>query len=87
MMLTVTLLVGTPALLFGLGFVLAHLTGCRVDEASAHPCLVAGIDIGGLLYTLLVMGWLVILLLPFMLLTLVIWLGIGLRAVIGAWLS
>ncbi|MBB2963110.1 hypothetical protein FHU13_003512 [Methylobacterium sp. R2-1] len=33
------------------------------------------------------MGWLVILLLTFMLLTLVIWLGIGLRALASTWLS
>ncbi|MGN7124943.1 hypothetical protein [Methylorubrum thiocyanatum] len=87
MMLAATVVVWMPALLFALGFALVHLTGCRADEASAHPCLVAGIDIGGLLYALLMMGWLVVLLLPFMLLTLVIWLGIGLRALIGAWLS
>ncbi|TFZ57492.1 hypothetical protein E4V01_14400 [Methylorubrum sp. Q1] len=87
MMLAVTALVWTPALLFALGFGLAHLTGCRVDEGSAHPCLVAGIDIGGLLYTLLMMGWLVILALPFMLLTGLIWLGIGLRALASTWLS
>ncbi|HEV2543827.1 MAG TPA: hypothetical protein VGU70_13805 [Methylobacterium sp.] len=85
MMLAGTVLVWTPALLFALGFALAHLTGCRVDEGSAHPCLVAGIDIGRLLYTLMMMGWFVILMLPFMLLTLVIWLGIGLRALVGAW--
>jgi hypothetical protein len=60
---------------------------CRVDEGSVHPCLVAGIDIGHLLYTLMTMGWFVILMLPFMLLTLVIWLGIGLRALAGAWFS
>ncbi|AMB43836.1 hypothetical protein [Methylobacterium sp. AMS5] len=87
MMLAVTALVWTPALLFALGFGLARLTGCRVDEGSAHPCLVAGIDIGGLLYTLLMMGWLVILALPFMLLTGLIWLGIGLRALASTWLS
>lgn len=87
MMLAVTALVWTPALLFALGFGLSHLTGCRVDEGSAHPCLVAGIDIGGLLYALLMMGWLVILALPFMLVTALIWLGIGLRALASAWLS
>lgn len=87
LMLAATALVWTPALLFALGFGLAHLTGCRVDEGSVHPCLVAGLDIGGLLYALLIMGWLVIAALPFMLLTLLVWLGIGLRALVGAWLS
>lgn len=31
--------------------------GCQLDEGSAHSCVVAGADIGELLYTLFVMGW------------------------------
>lgn len=72
-------------------------TGASHDASAGHdgaytrgaspPCSIAGIDLGGLLYTLLMMGWLVILLLTFMLLTLVIWLGIGLRALASTWLS
>ncbi|WP_407529196.1 hypothetical protein [Methylobacterium oryzisoli] len=59
-----------PALLFAAGLSLAGLTGCPVNEAQVQPCRVAGIDIGGLLYGLTMMGWIVIALLPVMLLTL-----------------
>lgn len=79
------LLVWLPALLFASGFALAHLTGCRVSEATTYPCPVGGLDIGGLLYALLMMGWLLIPLLPFMGLTLILVLGLGLRALYRAW--
>lgn len=80
-----TLIVWTPALLLGLGLGLAFLTGCRVDEGSRHPCLVCGLDIGGLLYTLTTMGWLTIPMLPFMAITILVGLWWGLRALVGAW--
>ncbi len=64
------LLVWTPALLCALGLGLARLTGCRVDEAGKYPCPIAGFDLGGLLHALTMMGWFVIPMLPFMLLTL-----------------
>ena len=38
--------------------------GCQVDEANAHPCMVLGHDIGGLLYDLGVMGWLMLVTIP-----------------------
>jgi hypothetical protein len=38
--------------------------GCRVDEGSVHPCVVDGKDYGQTLYTLGVMGWLMLLTLP-----------------------
>ncbi len=73
------------ALLFATGLGLAHLTGCRVDESRSHPCPVAGFDLGGLLYTLLMMGWLLIPLLPFMALTLLLGAGTGLLALYRRW--
>lgn len=69
MLFVVTLIVWTPALLLALGLALTFLTGCHVDEGSRHPCVICGLDIGGLLYALTMMGWLMIPLLPFMLLT------------------
>jgi hypothetical protein len=84
-LLVMALLAWVPALLFAAGFGLAHLTGCRVDEARTYPCPVAGHDIGGLLYGLLMMGWLLIPLLPFMALTLLLVLGLGLAALYRAW--
>lgn len=43
---------------------LASAFGCHVDEGSAHPCMAFGTDIGGLLYTLFVMGWFFFLTIP-----------------------
>ncbi|MGE7414680.1 hypothetical protein [Methylobacterium tarhaniae] len=71
MLLLGVLIVWTPFLLFVLSLVVTRLTGCTVNEARAQPCRIAGLDIGGLLYTLMMMGWLVIPLLPFMALTLI----------------
>ena len=43
---------------------LANAFGCKVDEGSVHPCIVNGKDYGHLLYTLGVMGWLMLVTLP-----------------------
>ena len=39
---------------------IANAHGCRVDEGSVHPCVINGKDYGQLLYTLGVMGWLML---------------------------
>jgi hypothetical protein len=43
-----------PVLIAG---IVATSCGCKVDEGSVHPCIVFGTDIGGLLYTMSMMGW------------------------------
>lgn len=43
---------------------IANSFGCRVDEGSAHPCIISGKDYGHLLYTLGVMSWLMLVTLP-----------------------
>ena len=43
---------------------IANAHGCRVDEGSVHPCVIGGKDYGQLLYTLGVMGWLMLITLP-----------------------
>ncbi|MEP6673410.1 MAG: hypothetical protein ABJF10_29955 [Chthoniobacter sp.] len=53
---------------------LANAYGCHVDEGSVHPCVIAGADRGELLYTLGVLGWLMLLTLPAGLLACVVWL-------------
>ncbi|WP_298959670.1 hypothetical protein [uncultured Methylobacterium sp.] len=85
LLLGLVLVVWAPALMLALGLALAHLTGCRVDEAGRSPCVVAGLDIGGLLHTLTVMGWLVIPMLPFMLISLLLGLGAGAVALLDLW--
>ncbi|GMA15739.1 hypothetical protein E5F05_06160 [Deinococcus metallilatus] len=42
----------------------ATANGCALDEGSIHPCVIAGWNAGGLLYTLGVLGWLMLLTLP-----------------------
>lgn len=46
--------------LFSAGIAQAIATdhGCRLDEGSVHVCMVAGRDMGGVLYTMAVAGWL-----------------------------
>ncbi len=54
--------------------VMANAYGCKVDEGSVHPCIINGQDYGHLLYTLGVLGWLMLVTIPGGLLAFVIWL-------------
>lgn len=53
---------------------IANANGCRVDEGSVHPCIINGQDYGHLLYTLGVLGWLMLVTLPAGVFAFVIWL-------------
>jgi hypothetical protein len=53
---------------------IASAHGCKVDEGSVHPCIINGKDYGHLLYTLGVMGWLMLVTLPVGALAFMIWL-------------
>lgn len=68
-----------PILLAFLASFLATALGCRLNEAGAHPCLLAGRDIGETLYTMGMMFWLAILTFPLMALALVGWLIVWVR--------
>ncbi|WP_244936685.1 hypothetical protein [Methylobacterium currus] len=85
LLLAGVLIVWAPFLLLVLSLAIARLTGCEVNEARANPCRVAGLDIGGLLYRMMVMGWLVLPLLPFMALTLIGGVVAGMVALVRAW--
>ncbi|NGM45441.1 hypothetical protein G5B31_07815 [Rhodobacter sp. SGA-6-6] len=52
----------------------ADVFNCRADEGGAYPCIVAGIDIGGLLSSGGMMAWLAVFSLPFVALTAFLWL-------------
>jgi|ERR1044071_2932164 len=54
--------------------VIANAHGCKVDEGSVHPCVIDGKDYGQLLYTLGVLGWLMLATLPIGALGGVVWL-------------
>src|SRR5215471_5704220 len=53
---------------------IANAHGCKVDEGSVHPCIINGKDYGHMLYTLGVMGWLMLATLPLGALAFMIWL-------------
>ncbi len=53
---------------------IANAYGCKVDEGSVHPCMINGQDYGHLVYTLGVLGWLMLVTLPGALFAFVIWL-------------
>lgn len=45
---------------------IADLNGCALHEGYVQPCIVFGTDIGGVLYTMGVMGWLMLISLFFL---------------------
>jgi hypothetical protein len=53
---------------------IANAHGCKVDEGSVHPCIINGQDYGQLLYTLGVLGWLMLVTIPGGVFAFVIWL-------------
>jgi hypothetical protein len=53
---------------------IANSHNCKVDEGSVHPCIINGKDYGQLLYTLGVLGWLMLVTIPGGLIAFVIWL-------------
>jgi hypothetical protein len=53
---------------------IANSHGCKVDEGSVHPCIINGKDYGQFLYTLGVLGWLMLVTIPGGLFAFVIWL-------------
>ncbi|WP_426958227.1 hypothetical protein [Muricoccus radiodurans] len=81
MLLVVLTLVGwAPVLSVAFTVIVANHYGCRVDEGSAHPCTGwGGQDIGPLLYTTGVMGWLMLVTFPVMMGTALAWIVLLVR--------
>lgn len=52
---------------------IATTAGCVLNEGNVHPCVIAGADIGHLLYTMAVFGWLMLLTIPASGILLVCW--------------
>lgn len=74
-----TLVVWMPLLGVLVSSELASALGCPLNEGGTHPCLLLGMDIGDLLYTLFVLGWLMLVTAPFMLMTALLWAGLVVR--------
>ncbi len=53
---------------------IANANGCALNEGSVNPCIVGGKDIGETLYTLGVMGWLMLATIPLGGIALLTWL-------------
>lgn len=62
--LAIALLAIAPLLIAFLSFTIAKVLGCPVDEASSHPCMVFGLDLGSAFYVLAVLGWFSIVTVP-----------------------
>ena len=77
-LLAFTLLAWSPALSVLFTASVAGALGCRVDEAGVHPCPGPfGIELGGLLSLTGTMGWLMLVTWPFMLGSIVAWVGLA----------
>ena len=42
----------------------ASCCGARLDESGVHPCVILGVDVGGVLYKMAVAGWFALLTVP-----------------------
>lgn len=62
--------------------VLASVGGCRVNEGRVQPCMIAGLDWGGLLHGLTVAGWLFFLTAPIALAGFVLAIALAVAALI-----
>lgn len=54
---------------------IASLADCQLNEAGTHPCVILGIDVGGLLAFMFVAGWLALATVPIGAVALVIWIA------------
>ena len=66
---------GTDRIVVACGWI-ANAYGCKVDEGSVHPCIIGGVDRGELLYSMGVLGWLMLVTLPVGGLAFLVWLAI-----------
>lgn len=65
-----------PILCVLLCTLIANTLGCQVDEGNVHPCNCLGVDIGGPLYALGMMGWFALITLPTGVLALIVYFAV-----------
>jgi hypothetical protein len=63
-----------------IGLALASATGCQMSEGGMEHCVLWGHDFGRLIYTLTMMGWVMLLTSPLMLISVIGWIVIGVTA-------
>jgi hypothetical protein len=76
-LLVIVLFAAAPLILVLIATVIANANGCTLNEAQLHPCVVFGVDWGGMLYGMAVMGWLGIVTLQFGAMALFVWLVVA----------
>jgi hypothetical protein len=81
-LLVATLAAWAPLVAVLIAYAIASPLDCRVDEGSSHPCVVAGVDLGPMLYLLGVSGWFMLVTWPLILVTAAIWLFLGIRGLL-----
>ena len=79
-----TIVAWAPVLGVAVASWVAGRAGCQLDEGSVHPCPIGPFDVGGLLYSLGVSGWLFLSTWPLAIASVVFWVGYGLLAIVRA---
>ncbi|MBJ3786608.1 hypothetical protein [Devosia sediminis] len=72
----IALFAAAPLLSVYFTYLVADANACTVNEATVHPCIVLGMDVGGLLYFTGVMGWFMLATIPLGGGALIVWLVI-----------
>lgn len=63
MLIGLAICIAPLASTFVAGSIATHY-GCQLDEGSVHPCVIGGVDRGQTLYTMGVMGWMMLFTIP-----------------------
>lgn len=62
-----------PVISVAIAGMIAEANGCRLHEGFANPCVIGGVDWGGTLYALGVMGWFMLATIPIGAIALAAW--------------
>ncbi len=82
LMVATVLICVLPIISVLLSTAIASLGGCKLDEASVHPCVVAGVDIGEALGVMFITGWFAIATLPVLGISAFVWAGVELGRIL-----
>ncbi len=63
---------------------IAALGDCQLNEARTHPCVIVGVDVGGLLTFMFITGWLALMTVPIGAVALLVWLAVAIVLVLRA---
>ena len=74
----IALLAGSPVLSVLAASFVASWNGCTLHEGFANRCVMHGIDIGGLLYSMGILGWFMLITLPMGAVSLIAWTAVWL---------